>query len=175
MNKASLLAGGVLVFAAACATTTTTTLPSGALDVRAAMQQAVNPAMLSIWDITNNAMNDEGGIDPVQMDAAKWQQIAEGADQLAAAGTAMAEAEAFVAAAPGNSAVDEGAVPMAEVQRHLDSDPRLFAQMAAAFAAHSTQLAEAAKKQDAVATSELIVQMDGVCESCHARFWYPEP
>lgn len=175
MNKASLLASGVLVFAAACATTTTTTPPSGALDVRAVMQQSVNPAMLSIWDVTNNAMNDEGGVDPAQMDAAKWQQIAAGADELAAAGTAMAEAQAFVAAAPDNAAVDEGAVPMAEVQQHLDSDPRLFAQMAAAFAAHSAQLAEAAKKQDAVATSALVIEMDGVCESCHARFWYPEP
>lgn len=173
MKKASLLAlSGAVAIVAACATTAAT--PSGVVDVRAAMQEQVNPAMLSIWEITNNAMNDQGGIDAAQMDAAKWQQIAAGADKLAASGKAMAEATAYVAAAPDNADVGEGEVSMADVQRHLDSDPRLFGQMAAAFAAHSEKLAEAARNQDAATASDLVVEMDGVCESCHARFWYPE-
>jgi hypothetical protein len=28
------------------------------------MQDRVNPAMLAIWDVGNNALNDDGGIDP---------------------------------------------------------------------------------------------------------------
>ena len=175
MNKALILVGtGAFAFVAACATTTAATLPAGTVDVRAAMQQQVNPAMLSIWEITNNAMNDAGGIDPSQMDAARWQQVATGADTLAASGKAMAEVTAYIAAAPGNSAVGEGEVSMAAVQRHLDSDPRLFGQMAAAFAAHSEKLAAAARSQDAAAAGDLVAQMDGVCESCHARVWEPE-
>ena len=167
------VAGAALAFAAACATTATSST-GDALDVRAQMQEQVNPAMLSIWEVTNNAMNDEGGVDPAQMDAGKWRQIAEGAERLAASGTAMAEAERFIAAAPDNAEVGEGEIAMADVQRHLDSDPRLFRQMAAAFAAHSSRLAEAARTQDAAAAGDLVAQMDGVCESCHARFWYPE-
>lgn len=175
MKKVLVLAGsGIFAFMAACATTTTGTLPAETVDVRAEMQERLNPAMLSIWAVTNNAMNDAGGIDPSQMDAAKWQQVAAGADRLAASGRAMAEASAYVAAAPGNTAVGEGEVTMAAVQRHIDSDPRLFGQMAAAFAAHSEKLATAARSQDATATGDLVAQMDGVCESCHARFWYPE-
>src|SRR5690606_5670858 len=40
---------------------------SSEIDVRAAMQDRVNPAMLAIWDVGNNAMNDTGGIDPALM------------------------------------------------------------------------------------------------------------
>src|SRR5690606_896793 len=174
MNKSGLVAlAGALSFVAACAPTAPSS-PSGAVDVRAEVQQEVNPAMLRLGEVTNNAMNDVGGIDPAQMDPAKWQQIAEGADRLAASGHNMAAAEAYIAASPDNSAVGEGEVPMADVQRYLDSDPRLFGQMAAAFAAHSEKLAEAARNQDAATASGLVVEMDGVCESCHARFWYPE-
>jgi len=147
---------------------------SAPLDVRAAMQQQVNPAVMSIWDVTNNAMNDEGGLDPAQMDAAGWAQVAEGADLLAASGTAMADASTYIAAAPDNAEVAEGEIAMAEVQRHIDSDPRLFGQMGAAFASHAGKLAAAARARDAAATSALVADLDGVCESCHARFWYPE-
>jgi hypothetical protein len=170
-KPARLAATAALAFAAAC---TTAALPVGTLDVRAAMQQHINPAVMSIWDVTNNAMDDEGGIDPAQMDDARWRQVAEGAERLAASGREMAAASAFVAAAPGNTAVDEGEVSMAEVQRHIDGDPRLFRLMASAQASHADRLAAAARAQDAAATGELVAGLDSVCESCHARFWYPE-
>lgn len=174
MKKTSLVvATGAFALVAACATTSAARLSDG-MDVRAAMQQQINPAMLSIWEVTNNAMNDAGGIDPSQMDAANWRQVAEGAERLAAAGKAMSEADTFVAASAGNTEVGEGEVSMADVQRYLDSDPRLFAQLAKAFAEHSEKLAAAARSQDAGAAGDLVAQMDGVCENCHARFWYPE-
>jgi hypothetical protein len=167
-----LAAAATLSFLAACATVAA--LHEGTVDVRAMMQQHVNPAVMSIWDVTNNAMDDDGAIDPAQMDAAKWRQVAEGAERLAASGREMAAATAFVAAAPGNTAVDQGEIPMAQVQRQIDSDPRLFRLMATAQAAHADRLAAAAGAQDAEAAGELVAGLDSVCESCHARFWYPE-
>ena len=172
MNQRSTLAVAALLLGGAC--TTVAALPEGTLDVRGMMQQHVNPAVMSIWDVTNNAMDDEGGIDPAQMDAAKWRQVAEGAERLAASGREMAAATAFVAAAPGNTSVDQGEISMAQVQRQIDSDPRLFRLMATAQAAHADRLAAAARAQDAAAPGELVAGLDGVCESCHARFWYPE-
>lgn len=172
MMKLSLAAGSAaLAFFAATAVGQT----AAPLDVRAAMQQRVNPATLAIWDVGNNAMNDEGGIDPAQMDDAKWAQLAKAAGDLSAAGEAMASAGAYLAAAPDNTEVGEGEVPMEAVQKHIDSDPKLFGQMAAAMAAHADKLSAAVEAKDAAAAGDLIAAMDGVCESCHARFWYPEP
>jgi cytochrome c556 len=173
MRKFSVpIAAAVLALAAACATVPAP--PPGSIDVRTVMQQQTNPAVLAIWDVTNNAMDDEGGLDPAQLDAAKWQRIAEEAERLATSGHAMGDAVGYLAAAPGNTAVAPGELTMAEVQRLIDSDPTLFRQMSAALGAHGDRLAAAAKARDAEATEELVAELDGVCASCHARFWHPQ-
>jgi hypothetical protein len=163
------IASVALAFVAAAAVAQPATL-----DVRAVMQQRVNPAMLAIWDVGNNALNDEGGIDLKLMDAGKWGQVAEAADQLAAVGNDMAGAGTFIAASPTNSATAEGEITMAAVQQHIDRDPEGLKQMAAAFADHAQRLADAARARDAASAGDLIAEMDSVCETCHAVYWYPE-
>ena len=172
IRPATLLGAGTLAFAAACATVPAP--PPGSIDVRSVMQQQTNPAVLSIWDVTNNAMNEDGGLDPAQMDNAKWQGIAEQADRLAASGHSMAEAPGYLAAAPGNTAVGEGELTMAEIQRLIDGHPMLFRQMSAALGEHGDKLAAAARARDAVATEALVAELDGVCANCHMRFWHPQ-
>lgn len=169
IRPSAILASASLTFFAASALA-----QSPAFDVRAAMQQGINPAMLAIWDVGNSALNDEGGIDPALMDDDKWAKVAEAADQLVAVGEGMAAAGRFIAASPDNSEVAEGEITMAAVQRHIDTDPDGLKQMAAAFAEHSGRLAAAARANDAATAGDLIAEMDGVCESCHARYWYPE-
>ena len=144
------------------------------LDVRATMQGQVNPAMLAIWDVGNNALDDNGGIDPAKMDDAKWAQVAENADKIAAAGKDISEASAFVAAAANNSTVGEGEITMAAVQQHIDGNPDGLKQMGAAFADHATRLATAARAKDVKTAGDLISGMDQVCENCHLEYWYPE-
>lgn len=170
MTKLALLAGSAaLTFVAA-----TAVAQGSAVDVRAAMQNAINPAIMSIWDVSNNAVSDDGGIDPALMDNAKWEQIAAGADRLAAEAQLMAQGTSFIAASPDNSAVGDDAIPMEQVQKHLDADPKGFAELAAGLAEHSTRLAAAARAKDAATAGQLVAEMDSVCESCHARYWYPE-
>src|SRR6187399_1856091 len=82
--------------------------PAAPLDIRSTMQNRVNPAMLAIWEVGNNALDDDGGIDPKLMDAGKWARVAEAAGQISAAARDMAAAGAFIAAAPGNIQVGDG-------------------------------------------------------------------
>jgi len=170
MTRPSILIGtAAMAFFAAAATA-----QSGVLDVRAVMQEGVNPAMLAIWEVSNGALNDEGGIDPALVNDAQWERIASAADEMAAAGNSMASANRFIAAASGNTAVGDGEISMADVQRHIDTDPAGLKQMAAAFAEHANRLSEAARAKDVVAAGDLITEMDAVCETCHSRYWYPE-
>lgn len=166
------------LFVAASATTVfiaaAVVAQGSALDVRAAMQNGVNPAMTSIWDVSNAAVSDDGGIDPALMDDAKWAQIAEGADHLAASARLLAGGSTFLASAPDNVSVAEGEVEMVEIQKHLDGDPQGFAQMAAGLDDHATKLAAAARAKDAATAGRLVSELDGVCEGCHSRYWYPE-
>lgn len=147
---------------------------SSSVDVRAAMQDGVNPAMLAIWDVGNNAMNDTGGIDPALMDADKWANVAASAEQLAAVGRSLEAGQSFVAGAPDNREVAEGEIAMETVQGYLTADPETFRLLAGQFADHADKIAAAAKARDAATAGELINQMDAVCESCHLQYWYPE-
>ena len=144
------------------------------LYVRQVMQQRINPAILGVWDVGNNAMNEEGGIDPALMDDAKWSSLQDAATRLAAAAQDMAAAQEIRAAHASDSAVAEGEVTMAKVQQLIDADLAGFRQAAADQAAHAERLASAAAARDAAAAGPLVAEMDSVCESCHARYWYAE-
>lgn len=164
---------GVLLLAA-CATT-----PAGPSAepyyVRHSMQAEVNPAIVSIWDVTNNAMDDTGALDPALIDEAGWAQIYDGAGKLASEGEKMATAENIRAAREGNTAVGEYEVPMSQVQALIDADPDGFRAHGGGFAALAIALEEAAEARDAASTGDLVAQMDGVCAACHTDFWYAEP
>jgi hypothetical protein len=171
MSRLSAIAatGAVMLFAAAAVA------QSGApLTVRGVMTERVAPAMAGIWDVTNVAVDDDGRLDPAQLTDEQWRAIATHADALAKAGRDLVAADTIVAAATDNQAVDEGEVPMADVQRRLAADGSGFRIHAGAFAEHADQIAAAARARDAAATGTLVDEMNAACESCHATYWYPE-
>jgi hypothetical protein len=146
-----------------------------ALDVRRAMQDGINPATMAIWDIGNNAMGDDGGIDPAQMTPEKWAQLEISARDLRNVALTIHEAGAFISASPDNlPEAEEGAVSMEDVQKYLDANPEGVRAAAQALADHAGLIANAAKARDAAAAGDLIGQMDQVCEACHATYWYPD-
>jgi cytochrome c556 len=147
----------------------------GTLYVRPSMQGPVNDATNALWDIGNNAMDDEGGIDPAQMDEAKWAKLVDAAGQLEAEAQTMASAQTIRAALPGEGAVVQpGAYAMKDVQRYIDADPQAFRLLAKALGDHAAKISAAAKARDARNAGLLVGGLDQVCESCHAEYWYPE-
>jgi len=172
MNRPSLfVAAAALAILAVAACSQQNATP---VDIRATMQGQVNPAMTAIWDVGNNALDDNGALDASLLDDAKWAAVAENADKLAAAGKAISEAGSFVAAAADNSTVGEGEITMAAVQQHIDGNPDGLKQHGASFADSATRLAAAARAKDAKTAGDLISGMDQVCENCHLDYWYPE-
>jgi len=147
--------------------------PTRELVVRTAMQQQVNPITTAMWDIGNNALNDDGEFDAAKLDDAKWTALAAEAEKLAATARTMAAASSLKAADPKNSAVGAGEVPMDKVQGRLDADPNGFRQEAALIATYADKIAAAAKIKDGKAAGDLVGGLDGVCEGCHKKFWDP--
>jgi hypothetical protein len=144
------------------------------LYVRHAMQAQINPAIVAIWDVTNNAVDDNGALDPALITPEAWTSLATAAGVLAVASDQMAAASDIRAAAPGNMATDEFEVPMDRVQTYLDADPQGFRDLSTAFAALARNLQSAAQNRDITATGALAAQMDTECAACHARYWYAE-
>jgi hypothetical protein len=170
IRPSAVVATGALALFAA------TALAQGAapLAVRTTMTERVDPAMLGIWDVTNNAMDEDGLLDPAQLTDERWASIAAHADELAKAGRELAAADTIVAAAADDVEVGDGQVTMAHVQGKLAADTSGFRIHAGLFADHAEKIAAAARARDVAATGELVGEMDAVCESCHAVYWYGE-
>jgi len=150
--------------------------PAAVLDVRQAMQQGINAATMEIWDVGNNAMGDDGGMDPAQMTPEKWTRLETAAQDLKEVALSMEGAETILAASPENTPAEDepGAVSMADVQRYIDADPEGFRTAARQLADHAGLLVGAAQARDAGVAGDLVAQLDQVCETCHSKYWYPE-
>jgi len=131
----------------------------------------------ALWDVCNAAIGDEGGLDPAKMDDARWTQIADLADQVAAGAAKIAAMDPIVAAPAGTAIGDSdivGGHSAAQVQAFIDRDPAGLRALAEALGTHTANLAAAARAHDAATAGPLVDALDGVCESCHLEYWYPE-
>jgi len=146
------------------------------VNVQLAMANKVNPEGLALWDVTNNAMDDDGYLDPKKLTAEKWAQLLEIGQSLEQTGKMMASGKEFIAAAPGTKLQDESpnSFSAADVQRFIDAKPDLFREKAQVLSKTGTEVIAAAKTHDVKKLDEIANSLDGVCESCHQNFWYPQ-
>jgi len=152
--------------------------PKGqAVDVRANMVEGVNPAALAIWDVGNNAIDENGGLDPAQMDAAAWAKVAEAAQSLGTYAHRLAAAKAIRASGPdlAGGKVPEGVASREQIQAMIDANPAGFRASAANMEQQAKALAAAAAKHDLKATGDLIAGFDQTCQACHQNYWYLKP
>src|SRR5215831_6946325 len=122
------------------------------VNLQTTMQTKINPQGLALWDITNNAQDDKGNLDPKKLTAAKWAKLSEIGASLEEAGKMLATAKGITAAAPGTKLQDETTPesPKAvDVQRHLDAKPDVFRQHAQELQKTGVDVVAAAKTHDA--------------------------
>ena len=142
--------------------------------IRSTMQNDVNPAIMAIWDVTNNVYTDAGEQDPSLITEAGWAALNENAAKLARYGDAMANAGTIHSAAPGNMEVGEYEVTMEDVQTLIDRAEPAFRAMSANFATLARNLEAAAQAKDGTTAIDAAGQIDEACAACHAIYWYGE-
>ena len=141
------------------------------------MKDEVDKNADELWDISNKAIGERAGIDPAKMTDQRWEDLAAKADAVQLAALKIAAMDPLVVAKPGVKISDEG-IPgghtAAQVQARFDRNPQKLRDMANVLAAHTRDLAAAARAHDAARTGALVDQLDPVCEGCHLEFWYPD-
>lgn len=140
------------------------------------MLTQVNPQGLALWDITNNATDDQGNVDPKKVKAAQWAQMIEIGKALEAGGKALATSSGIIAAPPGAKLQDQRATAgrPEDVQRYIDAKPALFRQHSVKLQQTGAKIVAAATKRDGKALGQVAGDLDGICEDCHVIFWYPD-
>ena len=141
------------------------------------MLTKVNPQATALWDLTNDAQDDKGDIDPKKIKPETWPKLLEIGRTLEEAGRTLAASNGIVAAPPGAKLQDEsgpGASKAADVQRYLDAKPAEFRKHAAELQATGAGIVGAVMKKDGKKLTSLSNSLDEVCENCHVVFWYPQ-
>lgn len=142
---------------------------SGAADTHEAMVRWINPAALAIWDVSNNAMGETGGLDPALMDAAAWAKLADAARLLEQHSRRMADAPALHVGAHNDEI--EGFATRAEIQAMIDADPEGFRKLSRDMAEHAGELAGAATARNIQQSGGLAESLSERCQVCHSRYW----
>ncbi|MDB5688579.1 MAG: hypothetical protein JWL91_455 [Sphingomonas bacterium] len=130
-----------------------------------------------IWAIGNAAIDDSASLDPAKMTARSWQELQESSERMAAHAKELSALNPVVVTRQGVKIADEGtpgAPSPAAIQGHIARDPAVYRSLADALMVHAVSLADAAKLKDAPKAGALLNGLDGVCETCHLEFWYPE-
>jgi cytochrome c556 len=141
------------------------------------MKDQVDKHADEVWDVTNPAVGDKGGIDPTKMTDAMWSQLAQDAIAVQEGAQQIAQMNKITVIRPGETIADAG-VPGGhspeEVQAQIDKNPQGLRDHAANLAATMGDLVKAANARDAAKAGPIIDSLDGVCEGCHLDYWYPD-
>lgn len=171
-TRVFLLSAGLLSLGAYAAT------PAAAPNVHDLMKKVFAVQTQIVWDVGNNAQDDNGNPDASKLTAADWDNLIKAAAQVRQASETLAKADKLMAAAPGQKLDGEGTTPGAytvkQVQAAIDRNPKAFKAFATAMAVSMKEIESAAKTRDAKKLFDASGAIDQVCENCHKQFWYPE-
>lgn len=141
------------------------------------MKDEVDTRADDVWAVGNAHMSEDAGIDPARMTDADWVKLSKAATSLHEAALELASLpEPLTVVKPGNKIAFEDTDwgdKATSVQHNVDQDPQGLRDLANGLAQHSASIAAAADKHDAATAGKLINDLDGVCESCHVKYWYP--
>lgn len=151
--------------------------PAKRTTVHEIMKDEVDTRADDVWAIGNAHMTEEAGLNGATMTDADW-------TRLAAAATNLHDAALDLASLPDPLTVVKPGAKIAfedtdwgdkatSVQHNVDQDPQGLRDLANSLAQHTADLTAAADKHDVATAGKLVNELDGVCESCHVKYWYP--
>jgi hypothetical protein len=148
-------------------------------DVMASIQElmdaVIDPAADALWDSVSITTTAKGAVFHQPHSDEEWQEARRRAITLIE-GTNLLVMDGRKLVAPGSPVLDQGTsgVLSAEAgQKLFDAQHPTFVQFARALRETGTQMLAAIDKKDPTGMMNAGAAMDGVCESCHLTFWYP--
>ena len=170
------LSGAAVIMIAGCETTppAAQATTDGAVDVRQAMIDGVNPAALAIWDVGNDAIDEQGQPDVSKLDVPALARLREAAQTLGTYAELMGEARVLKASGPDlvGGRLPEGIASREQIQAAIDADPAGFRAYSSAMGAEADGILAAIQAGDRASVASRVASFDGACQSCHERYWY---
>lgn len=136
------------------------------------MQAEVDAPADSIWDAVETTASQSGEEHKQPRTAEEWQEVRRNAIVLIEAANLLTVEDRKLSNAP-FPAEAAGALDSAEIARRITSNRPAFNQYAITLRQTAQILLTAIDAKDPKALVAAGGVLDGVCESCHMTFWYP--
>jgi hypothetical protein len=139
------------------------------------MDAVIDPSADALWDSVSITSTSQGTVFHQPHSDEQWQEARRHAIALIE-GTNLLVMDGRKLVAPGSPVLDQGTsgvLSAEEGQKLFDAKHATFVQFARALRAAGTQMLTAIDKKDPTGMMNAGAAMDGVCESCHLTFWYP--
>ena len=139
------------------------------------MDAVIDPSADALWDSVSIIETVKGTVFHQPHTNEEWQEARRHAIALIE-GTNLLVMDGRKLVAPGSPVLDQGTsgvLSAEEGQQKFESQHPTFVQFAKALREAGTQMLAAIDKKDATGMMNAGAAMDGVCESCHLTFWYP--
>jgi hypothetical protein len=155
------------------------TPPAPPFQIKASIQElmdaVIDPAADALWDSVSITETVKGTVFHQPHTDEEWQEarrhaisLIEGANLLIMDGRTLV--------APGSPVLDQGTsgvLSAEEGQKLFDSKHTTFVEFARALRDAGGQMLTSIDKKDSTGMMNAGAAMDGICESCHLTFWYP--
>jgi hypothetical protein len=139
------------------------------------MDSVIDPAADALWDSVGITVTAKGTEMRQPRSDEEWQEARRRAIALVE-GTNLLIMDGRKLVAPGSEVLDQntqGVVSAKEGQELLESQHQTFVQFSRALHDVGEQMLKAIDAKDAAGMMNAGAAMDGVCENCHLKFWYP--
>jgi len=153
--------------------------PAPAFQITASIQElmdaVIDPSADALWDSVSITTTKKGTVFHQPHSDEEWQEARRHAIALIE-GTNLLVMDGRRLVAPGSPVLDQGTsgvLSAEEGQKKFAELHTTFVQFAKALREAGTQMLTAIDKKDPTAMMNAGSAMDGICESCHLTFWYP--
>jgi hypothetical protein len=139
------------------------------------MDAVIDPAADALWDSVSITETVKGTVFRQPKTDEEWQEARRHAIALIE-GTNLLIMDGRKLVAPGSPVLDQGTsgvLSAEEGQKVFDSKHATFVEFARALRDAGEQMLTSIDKKDAAGMMNAGAAMDGICESCHLTFWYP--
>ena len=139
------------------------------------MDAVIDPSADALWDSVGIIVTPKGTEMRHPRSDEEWQEARRRAIALIE-GTNLLIMDGRKLVAPGSAVLDQniqGVVSATEGQELLESQHQAFVQFSRALHDVGEQMLKAIDAKDAAGMMSAGAAMDGVCENCHLKFWYP--
>jgi hypothetical protein len=151
--------------------------PAKRTTVHEVMKDEVDTRADDVWAVGNAHMTEDAGINGATMTDADWSKLATTSTNLHNAALDLASLpDPLTVVKPGGKIAFEDTDwgdKATTVQHNIDQDPQGLRDLANSLAQHTADLTAAAQKHDVANAGRLVHELDGVCVSCHVKYWYP--